>query len=803
MRLRRFGARAITFAAAVVLAAAGSTPADTVEVTNLGLATSHAPVLLDGGCLALVVSEAGQGLDLNGDGDTTDTVVHVHDLATGIPINLGLAGGSPVALDGGAVALGVFESRQGLDLNGDGDVNDTVIHLHDPATGITVNLGLAGFAVPLEGGAVALAVSELGQGTDLDGDGDVNDMVVHLHDPATGTTTNLGLAGGSLRALDGGRLAFNGASGVHVHDPGTGTTTGVGIAALELAALDGGPVAFVGLEAEEGDLNGDGDAADLVPHVYAPATDTATNLGVAGRFLVPLDGGRVMFRATESQQGVDFNGDGDLVDFVVHVHDPGAGTTTSVGIALAIGDDHDAHVRLEGGRLAFWASESRHGSDLNGDGDTGDLVVHVHDPATGGTASTGLASAMFFEGSLVALEGGGVAFLASEPGEGVDLNGDGDTDDAIAHVHDPATGITVNTGSTSIGFLALTRGAVAMSVVESQEGVDFNGDGDTDDIVPIVFDPARGATTNVGVAGSAQLLLPTLPGGGFLMNAVETWEGRDLNGDGDLGDSVPHVVAFAGPTDNEAPVVSATAVTPNPVAIGTPAELTATVDDAGTGGSIIAAAGYVIDDAGAVPMEAIDGAFDEAIEHVGAVVPGFATHGVREVCVTGTDAAGNVSAPDCILLAVYDPEEGRFVTGGGWVDSSAGAYPADPDATGRANFGFVSRYHDGAPTPDGQTQLRFRAAELTFHSTSYDWLIISGATARYEGSGTVNGARGYGFLLTARDGDLPGGDGVDRVRMKVWQHSSGAVVYDTQLGDGDSAEATTALGGGSVTIHGQ
>lgn len=49
--------------------------------------------------------------------------------------------------------------------------------------------------------------------------------------------------------------------------------------------------------------------------------------------------------------------------------------------------------------------------------------------------------------------------------------------------------------------------------------------------------------------------------------------------------------------------------------------------------------------------------------------------GVYDVCVRGTDAAGNTSTPaspgdvtdDCTLLAVYDPSAG-FVTGGGGVD---------------------------------------------------------------------------------------------------------------------------------------
>jgi hypothetical protein len=38
----------------------------------------------------------------------------------------------------------------------------------------------------------------------------------------------------------------------------------------------------------------------------------------------------------------------------------------------------------------------------------------------------------------------------------------------------------------------------------------------------------------------------------------------------------------------------------------------------------------------------------------------------------------------------------------------------------------------------------------------YDWLVVGGAKAQYKGTGTINGAGNYGFLLTATGGALPG-----------------------------------------------
>ena len=122
-------------------------------------------------------------------------------------------------------------------------------------------------------------------------------------------------------------------------------------------------------------------------------------------------------------------------------------------------------------------------------------------------------------------------------------------------------------------------------------------------------------------------------------------------------------------------------------------------------------------------------------------------------------------------------------------------------AFGRANFGFVSRYQRGASVPTGNTEFDFQAGQFRFKSTSYEWFVIAGARAQYKGEGTVNGSGRYGFLLTAIDGDVNGGGGVDRVRLKVWDLASGTVVYDNQAGALDDTDSSTPLGGGNVVIH--
>ncbi|MCA9212040.1 MAG: matrixin family metalloprotease, partial [Planctomycetales bacterium] len=178
----------------------------------------------------------------------------------------------------------------------------------------------------------------------------------------------------------------------------------------------------------------------------------------------------------------------------------------------------------------------------------------------------------------------------------------------------------------------------------------------------------------------------------------------------------------------------------------------------------------------------------------------FDAAGVYQVSLTVTDDDGGVTSSATSLFVVYDPSAG-FVTGGGWIQSPVGAYTADSTLTGKANFGFNSKYKQGASVPTGNTEFQFKMADFNFKSTSYEWLVVSGAKARFRGVGTVNGTGEYGFELTAWDGNANGGDGTDRFRIKIWIANQGnGIVYDNLLGAADQDDPT-AIGGGSIVIH--
>ena len=157
-----------------------------------------------------------------------------------------------------------------------------------------------------------------------------------------------------------------------------------------------------------------------------------------------------------------------------------------------------------------------------------------------------------------------------------------------------------------------------------------------------------------------------------------------------------------------------------------------------------------------------------------------------------------------LYIVVYDPS-GGFVTGGGWIMSPEGAYMPEQSLTGKASFGFVSKYKKGASTPTGTTEFQFQVADLNFHSDSYEWLVITGASAKFKGIGTINGGGEYKFILTAIDAEINDSDAfeIDRFRIRIWtEDDSGneTVVYDNALGE-ENEDGTTALSGGSIVIH--
>jgi hypothetical protein len=238
---------------------------------------------------------------------------------------------------------------------------------------------------------------------------------------------------------------------------------------------------------------------------------------------------------------------------------------------------------------------------------------------------------------------------------------------------------------------------------------------------------------------------------------------------------------------NDTPEITSLTLPNDPVDISNQVDGSATFDD----DNIVSATwdwGDLTTSNGVISGNSISG------DHV------YGEPGVYEVALTIVDICGLEDTEVFQYVVIYDPS-GGFVTGGGWIDSPAGAYVPDPTLTGTANFGFVSKYKKGQTVPDGNTEFQFQAGDLNFKSKEYYWLIVAGKKGKFKGNGTINNEGDYDFMITAIDGGTGNNAGDDKLRMKIWDANSEVVIYDNELGNGETDDPTTVIGGGSIIVH--
>jgi Ca2+-binding RTX toxin-like protein len=279
-------------------------------------------------------------------------------------IEVHFRGQTIVALENGWIAFTANESLIGhpiADLNGDGDMDDQVLHLWNPVAQSAINSGLAvntSYELTAGDTVIAFVVNEVGQGSDVNGDGVISsqDDIVHVWDVANAlpTNTSLGVEQSDVAAIadmvmftatqaaDGSALARR----VHTWSQAGLVDLGVSAAAHTSATRSGirsdsGQFGFIADEAAtNADLNGNGVIGSVllnqwVPTVWnpstgiwhAPAPAGGSVVGASTRIDIGLAGPHLMHIVRESggaSTPIDLNCDGDFDDDIVHVTAVGA-----------------------------------------------------------------------------------------------------------------------------------------------------------------------------------------------------------------------------------------------------------------------------------------------------------------------------------------------------------------------------------------------------------------------------------------------------------------------------------------------
>lgn len=456
----------------------------------------------------------------------------------GIPAALNLSVGFKLVETPALIVFTVEEnlSATGQDLNGDGDTDDRVLALMDRASGQVTVTSLDLLDFQLGSDFVGLHRRESSSGLDQTGDGSLDDDYLTIYDIPSGTFVSETIEMTGLGSVEGSQLAYRQSLGslrLYSHDLGSSRLIHAG--AVERGVSDLG-AAYVVSEANFGsDLNGDMDLDDtILRHAFANSTNDV-NLGTPCSNVAGYVRNVMVFTVGESQLGSDVNGDGDLADTLIRSVNLLNPIVQTIGL---VDGEAFALVQINSGQ-AYWLQDESFGGDLNGDQDEDDRILVEYDVIANTQRS------LFVSGTAMAVSDSHVLIAVDESEEGVDLSNDGDTNDFVLHVHGRQANSTINTTrpvNRAIGSGVNSDYAV-YALSEPGLGLDLNGDGDTSDRFPEILDLRTGETQRLDAPAFNIYTDPVL-GSGFLFDVYEEPNG-DGNGDGDFEDRLVHVYMFA------------------------------------------------------------------------------------------------------------------------------------------------------------------------------------------------------------------------------------------------------------------
>ncbi|HEX7152518.1 MAG TPA: DNA/RNA non-specific endonuclease [Thermoanaerobaculia bacterium] len=160
----------------------------------------------------------------------------------------------------------------------------------------------------------------------------------------------------------------------------------------------------------------------------------------------------------------------------------------------------------------------------------------------------------------------------------------------------------------------------------------------------------------------------------------------------------------------------------------------------------------------------------------------YAAAGTYGVAITVTDDDGGSASTTFNYVVVVNVASGHL-TAGGFIDTAAG----------KGHFTLNAKYKNNGSL-DGKVSFKLKGSD--FDSTALEYLVVSGTNAQVRGTGKINGAGNYTFLVSVTDGSP------DKFRIRI-RDAAGTTVYDNVPGASDDLDAANpqTISGGSIQIH--
>lgn len=280
--------------------------------------------------------------DLNGDGDIFDTVLRYKNLTTGVVVNTGL--------DCSGVTHGLDIWENTIVFTGS---RSQAIRYYDIETGVVYDTGGTGRNPAIHDKWIVF------EGVD---------GTIRLFDRDEMLLVDTGIPGSHAAVYDG-VVAFQSGhpSTIWHYNIATGVATDTGAVGRKPAIYED-LIVFTTPESDlQEDLSGDGDLADHVIRYYNLTTRAATCTGATGNWPA-ISGDVVVFSTLEVSVSTDLNGDGRTYASVIqYLHLP-SGQVTNTG---QLGAEPDVYDNI----ISFHVLEWWSGFDWSGDGDTRDSIV--------------------------------------------------------------------------------------------------------------------------------------------------------------------------------------------------------------------------------------------------------------------------------------------------------------------------------------------------------------------------------------------------------------------------------------------